>query len=72
MPNKVVDSALIKQTTKNGKGFALKYATQTETWTRTQSVKVDFSKAIEKDDVPASAASGTLALVIYLGLSAYR
>ena len=64
MPNNVVNSTLIKQITKNGKSFALKYATQTETWTRTnlaQSVKDDFSKVIEKADVPANAASATLA-----------
>lgn len=64
MPNNVVNSALIKQITKNGKNLALKYATQTETWTRTylaQSVKDDFSRVIEKADVPAKAATATLA-----------
>lgn len=64
MPNKVINSTLIKSITKNGNSFALKYATQTETWNRTyltQSVKDDFSNAIEKADVPANAASATLA-----------
>ena len=64
MPNNVVNSTLIKQITKNGKNFTLKYATQTDTWTRTylaQSVKDDFSRVIETADIPAKAASATLA-----------
>lgn len=64
MPNKVFNSTLIQQITKNGKTLALKYATQTETWTRTylaQSVKDDFSETIGKADVPANAASAILA-----------
>jgi len=64
MSNKVINSALIKNITKNGKNLGLKYATKTDTWTRpvlAQSVKDGFSKAIEKADVPANAASAILA-----------
>lgn len=68
MPNKIISSALIKNITKNGKNLTLKYATKTDTWNRpvlAQSVKNDFSKAIEKANVPTDAATAILAWVAF-------
>lgn len=64
MPNKVLESALIKYVFTGGRKVALKYATKTENWTRpvlAQSVKDDFGNAIEKADVPAEATTAILA-----------
>lgn len=64
MPNKIISSALVKNITKNGKNLTLKYATKTDKWTRpvlAQSVKNDFSKAVEKANVPTDAATAILA-----------
>lgn len=66
MPNKIISSALIENITKNGKNLTLKYATKTDTWTRpvlAQSVKQDFSKAIQKANVPTNASTAILAYV---------
>lgn len=64
MPNKVINSALIKNITNSGRSITVKYATKTDNWTRPvldQSVKDDFSKAVEKADVPAKATTAILA-----------
>lgn len=64
MPNKVINSALIKSITNGGRSITVKYATKTDNWTRpvlAQSVKDDFSKAMTKADVPAKATTAILA-----------
>lgn len=64
MSNQIINSALIKNITNGGRTITLKYATKTDTWTRPmlgQSVKDDFSKAMEKADVPAKATTAILA-----------
>jgi hypothetical protein len=64
MPNKVINSALINSITNGGRSIALRYATKTDNWVRPvlgQSVKDDFTKAMEKADVPAKATTAILA-----------
>lgn len=55
---------MIKNITKNGKKLTLKYSTRTEKWTRpvlAHSVKQEFSKAVQKANVPKNAATAILA-----------
>jgi hypothetical protein len=64
MPNKVINSTFIKNISNSGRSIAVKFATKTDSWTRpilAQSVKEDFSKAMEKADVPAKATTAILA-----------
>jgi hypothetical protein len=67
MANKVINTAFIESIVNGGKSVNLKYATKTDTWSRpflAQSVKEDFSKAMKKADIPATATTAILALVI--------
>lgn len=63
-PNKILSSQAIKTVANSGKNIMVKYATKTETWDRSylaSSVQDDFSKAIEKADIPAGATVAILA-----------
>ena len=62
--NKIISSQLIKTVANSGKNIKVKYATKTDTWDRSylaSSVQDDFSKAIEKTDIPNSATIAILA-----------
>lgn len=62
--NKIISSQVIKTVANRGKNIKVKYATKTETWDRSylaSSVQDDFSKAIEKADIPAGATTAILA-----------
>lgn len=63
MSEKIISSSVIKTVVNNGKNLTLEYATETEAWKRSQlaqSVKDGFSKAMEKADVPDTAASAIM------------
>ena len=62
--NRVIASQVIKTVANRGKKITVKYATKTETWDRAylaSSVQDDFSKAVEKADIPAGATVAVLA-----------
>jgi hypothetical protein len=62
--NKILSSQAIKTVANSGKNITVKYATKTETWDRSylaSNVQDDFSKAIEKADIPAGATVAILA-----------
>ncbi|OBT39073.1 hypothetical protein VE00_09918 [Pseudogymnoascus sp. WSF 3629] len=62
--NKILSSQAIKTVANNGKNIMVKYATKTETWDRSylaSSIQDDFSKAVEKADIPAGATVAILA-----------
>ncbi|PVH70712.1 hypothetical protein DL98DRAFT_597580 [Cadophora sp. DSE1049] len=62
--NKIIASQVIKTVANRGKHITVKFATKTETWDRSylaSSVQDDFSKAIEKADIPAGATVAVLA-----------
>jgi hypothetical protein len=62
--NKIISSQVIKTVANRGKNITVKYAIKTETWDRSylaSNVQDDFSKAIEKADIPAGATMAILA-----------
>jgi len=62
--NKIIASQLIKNINKAGKDIAVKYATKTEAWDRTflaPQVQEQFTKVIEKANVPSNATTAVLA-----------
>ena len=62
--NRIIASQVIKTVANGGKHITVKFATKTETWDRSylaNSVQDDFSKAIEKADIPAGATTAILA-----------
>jgi hypothetical protein len=64
MPNTILNSVFIRSVQNGTKRVAVKFATETDTWNRpflAQSVMDDFSKAIEKADIPAEATTAILA-----------
>ncbi|KAF3398709.1 hypothetical protein DPV78_006401 [Talaromyces pinophilus] len=61
--NQVFKSLFIKNIVKNGKTMAVEFATEISAWKCTQlanTVKEDFTQALEKSDVPANAAKAIL------------
>jgi hypothetical protein len=64
MANKVISTAVIGQVINAGKTVKIGYATKTDTWIRShlsQGVQDEFKKALEKANIPANAASATMA-----------
>jgi hypothetical protein len=62
--NKVLASSFIKNITKSGRSIDCKFATQTETWNRSQlaeSMQDAFVEAVKKADVPANATTAIMA-----------
>lgn len=58
MANKVISSSTIRSVMTGGRSITLKYATKTDTWTRSylsSDVQEAFAKAMEKADVPSNA-----------------
>ncbi|KAG4438607.1 hypothetical protein IFR05_005931 [Cadophora sp. M221] len=62
--NKIIPNQFVKTVANRGKTIEVKFATKTETWDRSylaSGVQDDFSKAIEKADIPAGATVAVLA-----------
>ncbi|KAK2052406.1 hypothetical protein LY76DRAFT_555751 [Colletotrichum caudatum] len=63
MANKVISSSTIKTIMNGGRSITVKYATQTDSWTRyhlATDVQEKFSKAMETADVPAGATTAIM------------
>jgi len=63
MPNKVVSSSTIKTIVNSGRAITLKYATETKSWKRiylSPDVQENFSKAMEKTNVPNGATTAIM------------
>ena len=63
MANKVIASNTIKTIINGGRTITLKYATETDAWKRyslATDVQENFTKAMEKADVPAGATTAIM------------
>ncbi|EDN99977.1 predicted protein [Sclerotinia sclerotiorum 1980 UF-70] len=73
-PKKGIFSQVIKDLVNRGKNVTVKYATKIETWDRAYlagSVQEDFSKAIEKADIPAGATTAIPACVAFSAILSF-